>query len=824
MGNPLEVVFVLLFATYGIAAGSISSESDDIFLFIDDITVASIHEQGERVDLMATDVEDHPNHIHVRFEALERSISITASRNRNIFHPEYKEASLRPDGSYEITKNGGTQCYYVGSVENTKENVFMSTCKGGLDGVIGIDGFMFEIQFLPKENRHRMFNISDHPDIRASRTCDTLDEHHHLGAHGLVPPPGVLGESRDSLEESQDSKVREMAVGECLSSPNKIVDVLIINDQRRFELRGTDTETSSALIFSYMFYFYRGGTFNTRTFPGIQDIANGQECTVTLRLRGQITYRSGNPSDFEYSTGPNCAANCVTTTSRMALNEDNCGENQISATCLLNSISYYLQSNLGGIEAIFGDIDQISLFSETNFAGSSGGDNVGLAWVGAMCSNGFSSSVNEVTSSSSYINGVLASHEMGHNFNMGHDDIQGFVMFFALSGQPVAFSSLSKTNITEYFETVYGSLINPTRCLEGPDPGFDTWNSIFCGNGKVDIGEDCDPGFGSFGGCCLSNCSLGLSCDQCDPSQICCNDAGFFRPSSFVCRSANHSSCDFEETCTGSSGICPIDLFESAGTTCSDVTSQGVSGSGLCYSGECVTLSDNCQDPTNRNAYIFTGNEADACSQLRCRPDSSTVTGFGVTQSIAGTPCGASSQCDPMGVCVNSSSLKFFHWALRNTSSCYVCRDETGTEVASANCETSSPGVDCENITPSPTASPNQGGGGNDSSQILGVQQTVFIIAVSVVGSIVLIIALWFTCRKKKDKKRKSRRGSSKRRRKESKSRSKHRSPVVMAKARTTPFSQTARSPQTHAKKSPARAHRSKSLGGRGTATAGNAS
>eukprot|EP00954_Amorphochlora_amoebiformis_P009163 713419-Amorphochlora_amoeboformis.AAC.1 len=51
MGNPLEVVFVLLFATYGIAAGSISSESDDIFLFIDDITVASIHEQGKFLNL-----------------------------------------------------------------------------------------------------------------------------------------------------------------------------------------------------------------------------------------------------------------------------------------------------------------------------------------------------------------------------------------------------------------------------------------------------------------------------------------------------------------------------------------------------------------------------------------------------------------------------------------------------------------------------------------------------------------------------------------------------------------------------------------------------
>jgi len=65
-----------------------------------------------------------------------------------------------------------------------------------------------------------------------------------------------------------------------------------------------------------------------------------------------------------------------------------------------------------------------------------------------------------------------------------------------------------------------------------------------CGDGIVEGTEQCDLGVnnGVFGSCCASNCT--------------------FEPNSSVCRNSA-GLCDVADFCTGSSDVCPVDVFDS---------------------------------------------------------------------------------------------------------------------------------------------------------------------------------------------------------------------------------------------------------------------
>ena len=71
--------------------------------------------------------------------------------------------------------------------------------------------------------------------------------------------------------------------------------------------------------------------------------------------------------------------------------------------------------------------------------------------------------------------------------------------------------------------------------------------SGYCGDGQLDLGEDCDDSNHDNGDCCSSACK--------------------FESAETVCR-ASEGVCDVAETCTGSSGTCPSDAVAAATLTC----------------------------------------------------------------------------------------------------------------------------------------------------------------------------------------------------------------------------------------------------------------
>jgi len=99
-----------------------------------------------------------------------------------------------------------------------------------------------------------------------------------------------------------------------------------------------------------------------------------------------------------------------------------------------------------------------------------------------------------------------------------------------------------------------------------------------CGDGVLDVGEQCDVGANTAGTCCTASCTLvaaGTECrptaGDCDVAEVCDGivplcPANLFKPAQ-VCRPAA-GACDLAEMCSGIGPVCPADVLQSAGFVC----------------------------------------------------------------------------------------------------------------------------------------------------------------------------------------------------------------------------------------------------------------
>ena len=119
------------------------------------------------------------------------------------------------------------------------------------------------------------------------------------------------------------------------------------------------------------------------------------------------------------------------------------------------------------------------------------------------------------------------------------------------------------------------------RCDIG---AFEVQPAGVCGDGVLNPGEECDDGNTLNGDCCSSTCR--------------------FEPATTVCRPAA-GACDVAEMCTGSSGVCPANVFQPRGMACGDASStqctspDSCDGLGMCLAnhrpdGTVCNDSNNC--------------------------------------------------------------------------------------------------------------------------------------------------------------------------------------------------------------------------------------
>ncbi|MCP4907459.1 MAG: hypothetical protein GY910_20975, partial [bacterium] len=175
-----------------------------------------------------------------------------------------------------------------------------------------------------------------------------------------------------------------------------------------------------------------------------------------------------------------------------------------------------------------------------------------------------------------------------------------------------------------------------------------------CGDGSVDVGEQCDDGNVTNGDCCSSTCQFESAATVCRTSiGVCdvaetCDGAGTCAPNGFasaatICR-ASAGVCDVAETCSGSSVACPADGFEPVSTTCR--VSAGACDIAESCSGSSVACPADGFEPASTSCRSAAGN----CDQ----EEFCTGTGGSCPTDIVldGVPCLDSNVCNGAEQCV----------------------------------------------------------------------------------------------------------------------------------------------------------------------------
>ncbi|KAL5342001.1 Metallo-peptidase family M12-domain-containing protein [Aspergillus crustosus] len=283
----------------------------------------------------------------------------------------------------------------------------------------------------------------------------------------------------------------------------------------------------------------------------------------------------------------------------------------------------------------------------TLMSGCPTGTEVGVSWVGELCNSDMGANVVALAQNQWQI----FAHESGHTFGAYHDCDASTCSIGGRQCCPFSTSRcdadgeyimnpVSTSPQTEFSQCTIGNVCSSmrtrrvdTRCLT-TNENTPTVTAGECGNGIVEIGEECDCGDECDGYSCCDGATCRFIGDAvCDDSSgECCRDCQF-AGAGMVCRAAV-GECDIEETCPGDSGACPDDEFEDDGGSCGD------DGSGLfCSSGQCTNRDLQCQGQVNGDNSTIS-----SCGNSTCVLQCSSQ--FGETGSCSrvgnvldGTPC-----------------------------------------------------------------------------------------------------------------------------------------------------------------------------------------
>ena len=637
------------------------------------------------------------------------NLRLELQRDVRAFSENYKEVDWTRTEGFEVKADGPPRCLYSGNAyhDDNMHHARASLCGGKLRAVVHAAKSTYDIVYQKtlgsyvirdskrRRQRPHQFKVL-HPDRRRR------DPRRYLG-----------GAAVDSYN--------------CTTAPNKTVEIVAFNDQSRFANLGEEVESDTASIFAFVHDIWFAPPLDSdESAVGSRDEGYGVmepgifDCTVEPKLLGQVTWRDENPPEVAYVQGADCASHCC----QCGGTPQRCGPTEVSAPCLLSSFSSYVETHREMLKKVFNttDIDNAHLLSHRDFAEGT----LGVAWVGGMCSLDASAAIEQVRHFSRADTARIVAHELGHLFGMHHDDSPS-LMFRTADAEPagkaIQFSKRSKKEIHTFISEVYGTSHNGA-CLEN-DPAT-TRGGPICGDGFVDVGEECDPGLAGSHCCGAPDsetyaCQLLPGCECVDGGMNACCKNGTILSQGTVCRSPLHGTCDFAEVCDGVRAECPVDSFESPGTACADVHVGPGVVPGLCFSGDCKSVDDECLvasngkfafacaktllggvtfptfEPTVSNGAslqdVFGPGQATrtkGCREIVC---ASTAAELDCTvlpwEAANGVPCVsdglAFGQCAPNGegesTCVHFNFMKRYHW---DEDECH-CVDEAGTVIPVAD-------------------------------------------------------------------------------------------------------------------------------------------
>lgn len=470
-------------------------------------------------------------------EAFGSSFILDLELNHDLLATGYVERHYEEDG--RLAQNlGGEHCYYHGRVRGRPGSwVALSTCHG-LHGVFSDGNLTYGIEPVEggeMQGDHVVYRLPDvdlfppqRPGYSENRTEAEggTDDEEEDGEEELLFAGG-LRRAKRQVRRSQRT----------VQTETKYIELMVVNDHELFvQLHRSTTKTKNF----------------AKAVVNMADAIYKEQLNTRIVLVAMDTWSSENG---------------------ISVGDD--------ALLTLRDFMKYRK------ESIKERCDAVHLFSGRTFMSSRSE----AAYIGGICSLTRGGGINEFGSVGPMA--ITLSQSLGQNIGMLRnkerpdaehcrcpDPWLGCIMEDTGYYLPRKFSRCSMDQYLRFLQQGGGSCLfnKPSKLLDPPE----------CGNGYVELGEECDCGSllecTRNGANCCKKCTLTHNA-MCS-NGLCCRDCKY-ELRGVACREAVND-CDIAETCTGDSSQCPHNVHKLDGYTCE-------AGQGRCYGGRCKTRDGQCR-------------------------------------------------------------------------------------------------------------------------------------------------------------------------------------------------------------------------------------
>uniref|UniRef100_A0A6I8NCB4 ADAM metallopeptidase domain 22 n=1 Tax=Ornithorhynchus anatinus TaxID=9258 RepID=A0A6I8NCB4_ORNAN len=471
----------------------------------------------------------HIDQASFQVDAFGSSFILDVTLNHDLLSSKYLERHIEHGGK-TVEVKGGEHCYYQGHIRGHPESlVALSTCHG-LQGMFSDGNHTYLIE--PEENSTSHEDFHFHSVYKSKRFEFPLDDLPAEFQQINVTLPKFVLKPRNIRKKRQVHRHPRNVEEE-----TKYVELMIVNDH-------------------LMFKKHRLSVVHTNTYAksvvNIADLIYKEQLKTRIVLVAMETWAADNK--FTISENP---------------------------TVTLREFMKYRR------DFIKEKSDAVHLFSGSRFESSRSG----AAYVGGICSLLKGGGVNEFGKTD--LMAVTLAQSLAHNLGIFsdrrkivsgececEDTWSGCIMGDMGYYLPKRFSQCNVDEYHNFLNNGGGACLfnKPSKLLDPPE----------CGNGFVEVGEECDCGTQAEcaieGGECCQKCTLTQD-SQCSDG-LCCNNCKF-QPKGTVCRDAVND-CDISETCTGNTSQCAPNVHKMDGYSCDD--SQGI-----CFGGRCKTRARQCK-------------------------------------------------------------------------------------------------------------------------------------------------------------------------------------------------------------------------------------
>ncbi|XP_062330047.1 disintegrin and metalloproteinase domain-containing protein 11 isoform X1 [Osmerus eperlanus] len=516
-------------------------------------------------------------------EAFGRSFILDLELNHNLLSSDYVERHFDEEGR-PLQSLGGEHCYYHGQLREVPGSwVAMSTCHG-LRGMFSDGNFSYGIEPVlngsgEELSEHVVYRMPD-LDLLLQHCpgCSVNSSDTEGGIKSDMEVEGDTGGGSDKVSFEQEESVfsqglrrtkRQVRRGHrTVQTETKYIELMIVNDHDLFvQLRRSTSQTRNF----------------AKAVVNMADAIYKEQLNTRIVLVAMETWSSQN---------------------MVSVGDD--------PLLTLRDFMKYRK------ESIKERSDAAHLFSGRTFLSSRSG----TAYIGGICSLTRGGGVNEYGNVGPMA--ITLCQSLGQNLGMMWnkerpaagdcrcpDPWLGCIMEDTGYYLPRKFSRCSIDEYLRFLQLGGGSCLfnKPSKLLDPPE----------CGNGFVEVGEECDCGSqvecGRSGGACCKKCTL--THDAMCSNGLCCRNCRY-EIRGVTCRETGND-CDVPEMCTGDSSQCPHNVHKLDGYMC-DV------GQGRCYGGRCKTRDGQCKTLWGHNSadrFCYEKLNSEGTEKGNCGRDSS---------------------------------------------------------------------------------------------------------------------------------------------------------------------------------------------------------